>query len=71
MSIEYSLSKQRRPWFDAVFCGIWAGSLLFAHVPQKHARFIMGALINGRVNELKFNNIVNMYENIDILSYSN
>ena len=38
--------------------------------PTKHARFIMGALIIDRINELKFDNIVNMYENIAILSYS-
>ena len=37
---------------------------------KKDAGFIMGALINDRVNDIKFDNIVNMYENIDILSNS-
>ena len=31
--IEYSASKQWRPWIHA-FCGIWSGSALFAYVPQ-------------------------------------
>ena len=28
--IEILASKQCRPWSDAVFCGIWSGSALFA-----------------------------------------
>ena len=33
-SIEFPVSKQCRPWSDAVFCGIWSGSALFAYVPK-------------------------------------
>ena len=35
ISIEYSVSKQWRPWSDATLCGVWFGSALFAYVPQK------------------------------------
>ena len=35
ISIEYSVSKQWRPWSDATFCGVWSGSALFSYVTQK------------------------------------
>ena len=38
--IEHSANKQWTPWSDAVFCGVWSESILFAHVPQKDARLI-------------------------------
>ena len=31
--IEPSVSKKWRAWSDAVFCGVWSGSALFADVP--------------------------------------
>ena len=31
--IEHSVRKQWRAWSDAVFCGVWTGSALFAYVP--------------------------------------
>ena len=32
--IDIFVSKQWRPWSDAVFCGVWSGSALFAYVPK-------------------------------------
>ena len=31
------LGKQRRPWWDAAFCGFSSGSTLFVYVPFSHA----------------------------------
>ena len=31
-SIEVTVCKQCRPWSDALFCGVWSGSALFANV---------------------------------------
>ena len=28
-----TICKQRRPWADAAFCGVWSGSALFAKYP--------------------------------------
>ena len=33
--IEDSVGKQWRPWSDAAFCRVWAGSALFTYVPLK------------------------------------
>ena len=32
---EISLCKQNSPRWDAAFCGVTSGAILFAHVPQK------------------------------------
>ena len=32
---EISLSKQNSPGWDAAFCGVTSGAMLFAYVPQK------------------------------------
>ena len=32
--LEQSVSKYWRPWSDAAFYGVWAGSALFAYDPQ-------------------------------------
>ena len=32
---EISLSKQNSPRWDASFCGVTSGAILFAYVPQK------------------------------------
>ena len=34
--------KQCRPWSDAVFCGVWSGSTLFANVPFMGRRALNG-----------------------------
>ena len=42
--IEHSVSKQWRPWSDAVFCRVLSGSTLFAYVTQKGGLAYMGSL---------------------------
>ena len=37
--IKIPASKQCRPWSDAVFCGIWSMSALFACVSKRDARY--------------------------------
>ena len=37
---EYTVSKQNSPRWDAAFCGVTSGAILFAYVPLKDARLI-------------------------------
>ena len=39
--IDVPVSKQWSPWSDAMFCGVWSGSALFAYIPK------MGWLIHS------------------------
>ena len=32
---EFLLTKQNSPLWDAAFCGVTSGAILFAYVPQK------------------------------------
>ena len=44
---EIHVSKQNSPSWDAAYCGVTSGAILFAYVPKKDARLIW---VNNRLN---------------------
>ena len=54
LSIEGPVSKQCRPWSDALFCGVWSGTALFAKVPVMDARLCVKIEVYMVCTELQF-----------------
>ena len=52
--LDISVSKQWRPWSDAVFCCVWSGSTLFAYVLDKYGLLLFYNCISSSTNASHF-----------------